>query len=77
MVVILNFHASLSVAGYPLLVPPGRRYRGLLNSDSVAYGGQGRIQENQEYPVYDEVEGAERVTRIRIYLPARTALVVG
>jgi hypothetical protein len=43
----------------------------------VAYGGQGRIQENQEYPVYDEVEGAERVTRIRIYLPARTALVVG
>ena len=77
MVVILNFHATNSVAGYPLLVPPGRRYRGLLNSDSEIYGGQGRIQENQEYPVYDEVEGSERVTRIRIYLPARTALVVG
>ena len=65
------------MAGYPLLVPPGRRYRGLLNSDSVAFGGQGRIEEDQEYPVYEEVERQERIYRIRIYLPARTALVVG
>ena len=77
LIVILNFHVAHSVAGYPLLVPPGRRYRGLLNSDSVAFGGQGRIEEDQEYPVYEEVERQERIYRIRIYLPARTALVVG
>jgi 1,4-alpha-glucan branching enzyme len=76
MITIVNFHAAHSVAGYPLLVPPGH-YRGLLNSDSAVFGGQGRIQENQDYPVYDEVEGQERISRIRIYLPARTALVVG
>ncbi len=76
LIVAINFHASQSVADYPLLVPPGH-YRGLLNSDSVAFGGQGRIAEAQDYPVHDEVERQERIPRIRIYLPARTALVVG
>ncbi len=77
LVLIFNFHATLSVAGYPLLVPPQRQYHGVLNSDSERFGGQGRITEEQEYPVYEEVERQERIYRIRIYLPARTALVVG
>lgn len=75
LIVALNFHATRSVADFPLLVPPGR-YRGVLNSDSPAYGGQGRIAEGQAYPVRDETEGRERVQRIRVYLPARTGLVL-
>ncbi|MDD5705883.1 MAG: alpha amylase C-terminal domain-containing protein, partial [Kiritimatiellae bacterium] len=75
LIVAINFHASRSLADFPLLVPPGS-YRGVLDSDRVAFGGQGRIQERQEYPVYDEVVGSERVQRIKIYLPARTGLVL-
>ena len=39
-------------------------------------GGLGRIEENQDYPVFDEREGRELVQRVRVYLPSRTALVL-
>jgi 1,4-alpha-glucan branching enzyme len=75
LIVAVNFHASHSAASYPLRVPAGR-YRGVLNSDSVIYGGQGRIAEKQEYPVTEVIGATGRATCIHIYLPARTALVM-
>lgn len=76
MVFLFNFNASESVSDFPVLVPPGT-YRCLLNTDSVAFGGQGRIEEGQPYPIFNDPVGDEIVQRIRIYLPARTALVIG
>ena len=54
---------------------PGR-YKGVLNTDSAAFGGLGRIEEGQDYPVFDEREGNELVQRVHVYLPSRTALVL-
>ncbi len=76
LIFLFNFHADESVADFPVLVPPGI-YRGLLDTDAVRYGGQGRIAPGQDYPVANEMLGDELVQRIRVYLPARTALVVG
>ena len=76
LIFLFNFHADESVADFPVLVPPGI-YRGLLDTDAVRYGGQGRIVPGQDYPVANEMLGDELVQRIRVYLPARTALVVG
>jgi 1,4-alpha-glucan branching enzyme len=72
---LFNFHPSESYSDLPVLVPPGR-YRGVLNTDSEAFGGLGRIEENQDYPVFDEREGRELVQRVHVYLPSRTALVL-
>ena len=72
---VFNFSPSEPLVDFPVLVPPGR-YRGLLNSDSVVFGGQGRIAEAQDYPVFDDREGNEIVQHIRVYLPPRTALVL-
>ena len=76
LIFLFNFHADESVADFPVLVPPGI-YCGLLDTDAVRYGGQGRIAPGQDYPVANEMLGDELVQRIRVYLPARTALVVG
>ena len=72
---LFNFHPSDSYSDLSVLVPPGR-YRGVLNTDSIAFGGLGRIEEEQDYPVFDEREGRELVQRVRVYLPSRTALVL-
>ena len=72
---LFNFNPSESFADLPVLVPPGR-YKGVLNTDSEAFGGLGRIEEGQDYPVFDEREGNELVQRVHVYLPSRTALVL-
>ena len=72
---LFNCNPSDSFADLPVLVPPGR-YKGVLNTDSAAFGGIGRIEEGQDYPVFDEREGNELVQRVHVYLPSRTALVL-
>jgi 1,4-alpha-glucan branching enzyme len=72
---LFNFNATVSLADYAVLVPPGR-YRGILNSDEIRFGGQGRIAAGQEYPVTTETRGQEGCLVIRVYLPCRTALVL-
>ena len=76
MLFLFNFNAAESISDFPVLVPPGT-YHGILNTDSKDFGGQGRIQEGQEYPIFNDAIGDEIVQRIRVYLPARTALVIG
>ena len=72
---LFNFSGAESFADLPVLVPPGR-YTGVLNTDSAAFGGLGRIAEGQDYPVFNEREGREIVQRIHVYVPSRTALVL-
>lgn len=75
LVFLFNFQADVSLSDYAVLVPPGR-YRGILNTDEVRFGGQGRIADRQEYPVATEMRGRECCLMIRVYLPCRTALVL-
>ncbi len=75
LVIAINWHGSLSHVDHPVAVPPGE-YRLLLDSDAVEFGGQGRIAPDQRIQALPETSGTEQHHRIRLYLPARTALVL-
>ena len=75
LVFVFNFHASASHADFPVMTPPGR-YRLVLDTDSPAFGGQGRIAPGQVFFAVPEIEGSEQIHRIRVYLPCRTAMVL-
>ena len=71
-----NFDPSRSYRDYGVLVPPGGTYRLLFDSDERRFGGQGRIAAGQEFWPANVEQGDEIVQQIRLYLPARTALVL-
>ena len=73
---VFNFNPSVSFTGYGIRVPEKGRYRLVLDTDEVAFGGQGRLVAHQVF-VTDEVgDGKDAANWIRLYLPARTALVL-
>ncbi len=75
LVFIFNFHSSLSVADYAVVVPPGK-YRLILDSDEDRFGGGARIAPNQSFGLLTEMRGNELCNIIKIYLPCRTAMVL-
>ena len=76
LVFAFNFDPARSYSDYGVLVPPGGTYRLLFNSDEARFGGQGRIAAGQEFWPENVVQGDEIVQQIKLYLPARTALVL-
>lgn len=72
---IFNFNAEQSLVDYPLIVPPGV-YRHALDTDNEHFGGFNRIIQGQEFPLTTIDRENERCFAIRLYLPARTALVI-
>ena len=58
-----------------MLVPPGS-YRRVLDTDEVRFGGQGRIAARQTFFSEPSVVGNERIDHVKLYLPARTAIVL-
>ena len=73
-----NFHHSNSYTGYGVTVPPATRWRHLVDTDERRFGGQGRIAPGMTYApelVHDGRSG-ELVQQIKLYLPARTAIVL-
>jgi 1,4-alpha-glucan branching enzyme len=75
-VFVFNFDPERSYSGYGVLVPPGGIYRLLFDSDEVRFSGNGRIAAGQEFWTENVVQGDEIVQQIKLYLPARTALVL-
>ena len=75
-VFVFNFDHSRSYSGYGVLVPPGGTYKLVLDSDEVRFGGQGRIAAGQVFHPQNVEQGDEIVQQLKLYLPARTALVV-
>ena len=71
-----NFDPSRSYSDYGVIVPPAGTYKLILDSDETRFGGQGRIAAGQRFFPEDVVRGDEIVRQIRLYLPARTALVL-
>ena len=76
LVYVFNFNANKSFTDYGIMVPPGRRFRLVLDTDEVRFGGQGRIKPRQVFTPEPVVKDNERVDYVRLYLPARTALVL-
>lgn len=72
---IFNFNSTNSLVDYPLIVPPGV-YQHALDTDAAAFGGFNRVTQGQEFPLTTIDRENERCFAIRIYLPARTALVI-
>ena len=75
---VFNFHPTQSFTDYGILVPPATRWRHLFDTDEVRFGGQGRIQAGATYEptlVHDSNHN-ELVQQIKLYLPARTAVVL-
>ena len=71
-----NFNPVQSFSDYGVLVPPATEWKHLFDTDEVRFGGQGRIAAGGDYlPALVEHEG-ELVQMIKLYLPARTAVVL-
>jgi len=73
---VFNFHPVNSYTDYGVLVPPATTWRHLFDSDEVRFGGQGRVAAGQEFVPAVVPDRDELVQQIRLYLPARTALVL-
>ena len=76
---VFNFHPTRSYTDYGVLVPPASDWKHLFDTDEPRFGGQGRIQPDVVYApslVFDANHN-ELVQQVRLYLPARTAIVFG
>ena len=74
---VFNFNASRSFEGYGVTVPPASAWRHLFDTDEPRFGGQGRIAGGAEYEPALVRAHDEMVQQVRLYLPARTAVVLG
>ena len=75
-VFVFNFNPTRSFSDYGFLVPKGS-YKTVLDSDSIEFGGYGRIDDKLEHftlmdPLYKKV----RKEWLKLYLPSRSAIVL-
>ena len=71
-----NFNAERSFTDYGIIVPPATRWRSRFDSDEARFGGQGRIAPDQKFIPQIVPYRNELVQQIKLYLPARTAVVL-
>ncbi len=75
-VFVFNFNPKHSFADYGLLVSPGT-YEVVLNTDSPAYGGYGLTDDTvKHYTISDPLYKADKKEWLKLYIPARTAVVL-
>ena len=75
LVFVFNFNAARSFTDYGVMVPHGA-YRRVLDTDETRFGGQNRIAARQTFVSEPVVQDHELVEYVKLYLPARTALVL-
>ena len=76
LVFVFNFSPTSSFDGYGILAPGGA-YETVLSSDSKAFGGYGNIDESiRHFTVADPLYAPHNREWLKLYLPARTALVL-
>ena len=76
LIFVFNFNPVRSFSDYGFLVPRGS-YKTVLDSDSIEFGGYGRVDDRLEHftlmdPLYTKV----RKEWLKLYLPARSAMVL-
>ena len=73
---VFNFSPTRSFTDYGLLVPRGT-YHEVLDTDSSRFGGQGLVDASVgHYTCPDPLYRRERKEWLKLYLPARTAMVL-
>ncbi|MCQ2111284.1 MAG: alpha amylase C-terminal domain-containing protein [Bacteroidaceae bacterium] len=76
LVFVFNFNPSKSFEGYGFRVPAGE-YEIVLDSDSPEFGGNGLVDDKQSHLTqFDQLLAKSGKEWLRLYLPARTALVL-
>ena len=73
---VFNFDPTRSYENYGVLVPPASDWKHGFDSDEPRFGGQGRIQPGVTYAPSLVLDRGELVQQIKLYLPARTAVVL-
>ncbi len=76
LVFAFNFHPDESYESLRIPVPDRSDYQLLLDTDAEVFGGQGRVAAGQKH-VWEDVPMYGRDQSLRIYLPARSAQVLG
>ena len=71
LVFAYNFHPTNSYEGYYITVPSVGKYKVIFSTDDFAFGGYDRI--SKDY-IYTAEKQADKKAKLRIYLPARTAV---
>ena len=76
LVTVMNFNPSVSFTDYG--IPVKGKFRILLSTDDPLFGGQGRIDISQHYFSIPDRErhGVTTPHHLKLYLPARTAIVL-
>ena len=76
LVFVFNFHPYKSFTDYGILAPGGV-YKTILTSDSPAFGGYGNVDEKVEhFTLADPLYAPTGVEWLKLYIPARTAIVL-
>lgn len=77
LVFVLNWHPTASIPDYVMPVPMAGKYRIILNSDNLDFGGFSRIDESQEYYTFThQNDQGHQFHYIKIYNISRSALVL-
>lgn len=73
---VFNFHPLKSVYNYGFLAPSGK-YKVILNSDSIEFGGNGLIDDEVEhFTEPDALFEKEGKGKLSLYIPARSCMVL-
>lgn len=76
LVFVFNFNPTRSFSDYGFLVPRGS-YKTVLDSDSIEFGGYGRVDDKMEhFTLMDPLYKKQRKEWLKLYLPARSAIVL-
>jgi len=75
VVFAFNFHTNKSFADYKIGVEVSGKYKIVLDTDDVKYGGQGRRDAAVEAHTFPEGYNGRRC-HLCVYLPARTAMLL-
>jgi 1,4-alpha-glucan branching enzyme len=71
---VFNFNPTQSFADYGIAMKPSQ-YKIVLNTDDYRFGGQNRINDSLVYTT-DTDNGPDSQNYLRLYMPARTAIVL-
>lgn len=76
LIFVFNFSPMKSFTDYGFLVTPGT-YKAVLNTDNPIYGGNGFADDTvQHFTIPDPLYAKEQKEWLKIYIPARTAVVL-
>ena len=73
--IFFNFNNSKSFTDYGIEVMPGK-YQLLLDSDCSKFGGENRLQQQQEYFTIPETDNNILKHELKLYLPSHSALIL-